>query len=118
MIRAIVAHPREPPPRELVVAGDVIAHPVLAAVRLLATAPDHFGAPDERVIDRALQRTPPKRRVDAEEPGREPAQIDTVDDAGWIVAVGVGQPKIDVGRFRPVLVAAQMSHVADIASLA
>src|SRR5258706_5105172 len=118
MIRAVVAYPSEPTARELVIAGDVIAHPILAAVRLLAAAPDHLGSADERVIDRSPQRAPPERRVDAEEPGREPAQVDTADDAGWVVAVRVGHSKIDVRRFGEILVAAQVSHVAQVAALA
>src|SRR5919201_2978751 len=68
-IATIVARADEPAPRELVVAGYVHAGAALQAIVLIAAAPHPFGPPDERVIDRSLQRTPAERRVDAVEPG-------------------------------------------------
>src|SRR5258705_4517985 len=84
----IVVTPGQPPPsRELVFARQVIAHAPLPPVELLAIAPDDFAAPDELVVNRARQRTPSKRRIDAKEVGRETAEIDAADDARGIVAV-------------------------------
>jgi len=87
-------------------------------VELLAIAPDDLAASDELVVNRARQRTPSKRRVDAKEVGRETAEIDTVDDAGGIVAAGIRRAEIDVGRFRQVVVAAQVADVTQVAALA
>src|SRR2546423_12933975 len=57
-IGSVEADARKPSPRELVIRRDVEARGVLQPVQLLATAPDDFGARDERVVDRTLQRTP------------------------------------------------------------
>ena len=59
---------------------------------------------DELVVDRARQRTPPQRRVDAEQLRREPPDVDVVDDAGGIVTVRIGRAEIEVRRFRDVVI--------------
>src|SRR5262245_8286593 len=58
VFRSVVSRAREPPPRELVVERSEIAERPLRPERLLASAPDQFGAADERVVDRSLQRPP------------------------------------------------------------
>src|SRR5262245_39586200 len=96
VVGAIVAGAGQPPPGELVVAGDVHAGTALESVRLIAAAPDPFGAADKRAIDRALQRTPPHRGVDAIEVGDETAWIAGIELAGGIVAARVREPEVDV----------------------
>src|SRR4051812_24554372 len=84
-IRAIETDAREPAPRELIIPGHVVAEGSLRSGRLFAITPDNLAARDERAVDRTLQRLPPQRGVDAEEPRREPAQIHAVHDPGRVV---------------------------------
>src|SRR5437870_9686764 len=103
----VVASADEPAPSELVVARHVVPHAPLPASKLFAIAPDDLAAADELVVDRARERTPPQRRIHAEELRGEAAEIDVLDDAGRIVAVRIRRAEIDVGRLRNVLVPAQ-----------
>src|ERR1051325_454478 len=49
--RPVIPNPGKPPSRELVVAGHVVPHCILASPKLLALAPYNLAAPDERVVD-------------------------------------------------------------------
>src|SRR4051794_28982620 len=85
-LRAVVAAAAKPSPRELVIAREVKAGAVLLSIELLPPTPHHFRAPDERVIDRTLQRPPPQRRVEPAKLRDEPAEVRAVDDAGGVMA--------------------------------
>src|SRR5689334_22506447 len=117
-VRPVVAGAGKPAARELVLAGHVEAVAALFAERLLAAAPDDLRAPDERVIDRPLQRPPPHGGIEPGELCDVATGIDSVDDPGIVVTSRIREPEIDVGVLVDVLVSAQMPDVAQVAALA
>src|SRR5205807_628830 len=94
----------------------VIPCRALHAAELIAPAPDHFRAADERVVDGTLQRLPPQGCVRAEEIRREPACVEAADKAGGVVPVRIRGAKIDVRGFADVLIPTDVADVAQIAS--
>src|SRR5262245_5773067 len=83
--RPAVARACKPSPRELVVTRYVVAERVLTASGLLAAAPQHLGAAEERVVNRALQRPPANGGINAPQVRHEAPLIDLVYDPGRVV---------------------------------
>src|SRR5438034_952982 len=109
-LRRVVAHAGEPTLRELILAAGIHAERVAVASLLPAAAPHQLGAPDETAVDRAPQRPIPERRIDAVDARREVG-------AYVVVAVRDRRAEVEVRALRDVTIAAQPSHVSEIAAL-
>src|ERR1700716_56772 len=108
-IGPVIASAHEPSTVKLVLSRRVHTEGTLVKWRLLALAPDEFAASDERVVDSAPQRFPAHRGIHTVQAGDEVRPQ-------FVVSPRIGEPKVDVGGFVKVPIAAQMCHHADIAS--
>ncbi len=107
-VRELVARARVPPPAQLIVAADEEPLRVLAAVGLLALAPEVFAAEDERAVGPALERLPAVDEMDVLEARR-------VGRRGPVVPVGVGDAELDVVIVAEVPERAVLAVVRDVA---
>src|SRR5882724_5828517 len=80
---------------------------------LVACAPEEFGAEEERVVDGAAERLPAQRGIGGIEISQECGWIGG-EFAGIVVAVSVGDSKIEVRGFAEIAVGAQMADDAEI----
>src|SRR5215468_1288217 len=82
--------------------------------KLVAIAPEKFGAEKERFVNCAAQRLPAERRVRTIKIGGEVFRIECGVNSSIVVAAGVRNPEIDVRRFGQVAIGAQMADDANV----
>src|SRR6266478_8350211 len=82
--------------------------------KLVAGAPEQFGAEEERMIDGTPERLPAERGIGGIEVGEKIFGIKRCSDSSGVVAAGIGTAEIDIGGFAEVAVEAKMADNTNI----
>src|SRR6266446_1323289 len=82
--------------------------------QLVASAPEEFGAEEERMVDGPAERFPAERGIGGIEVGEKLFGIKRCSGSSGVVATAIRTAEIDIGRFAEVAVEAKMAYNAEV----